>query len=77
MSEAYEDFKDRLCYDYFITADIRNIPALEKKMGMIPGNSSKEGIFCLNASKYVCFFTVFVPIYAFTVNFYYVHNFNK
>ena len=38
LTEAYEDFHDRLCSDYLITHDLSKFE--QEDLGMIPGNSS-------------------------------------
>lgn len=41
MTEAYQDFKDRLCMDYLIAQDMQNYDVLRKKLNMVEGTATK------------------------------------
>lgn len=70
MSEAYLDFKERLCYDYLICDDASNFDNLINKFNMKPGNSSAFNIDIYRNLAYCCPCTIYFPLYwCLTTNF--------
>lgn len=44
MTTAYDDFKDRLSFQYLIANDLTNFDSIKEQLDLKPGNSSAEEI---------------------------------
>lgn len=65
LSEAYEGFKDRLCYKYLIIESENDFSykVLEQKLNLIPGNTNPEKLNGFKCFAYGCLPCIFPFLY--------------